>query len=174
MFIMKTDQGRERIKVRSIRSGFLPFYNSFARGNRGKQLVIPGCIFTINWITSAEKISDEEWTLIEAISDPRPSLVDPESETIIDGPLKLLQPYVVKFGRGFHTALINVTLLGEERTYWVGLHKVTDPEEQPADEGKDAPDPESLRAENMSLKEQIARLEDEVKQLEETIAMQQA
>ena len=127
MYCVKVDEGRERARVRDYHSGFLPSYKPAylfspdfpARPNvRGaKHLVVPGYIFMLRRAPRSQPVDEEEWKIIEAISDSHPSVLDPETGKIIDGPLKDLNHLVTRV-EGDHVR-ITVTLLGLERRYWI-------------------------------------------------------
>lgn len=127
MYCVKVDEGRERARVRDYHSGFLPSYKPAylfspdfpARPNvRGaKHLVVPGYIFMLRRAPRSQPVDEEEWKIIEAISDSHPSVLDPETGKIVDGPLKDLNHLVTRV-EGDHVR-ITVTLLGLERRYWI-------------------------------------------------------
>ena len=74
MYAVKVEFGKERIRVRHYRDGFLPYYISCAESDVGKRkLVVPGYVFTMTKVNGAEKVPDPDWAVIEAISDKQPS-----------------------------------------------------------------------------------------------------
>ena len=93
MYCVKVDEGRERARVRDYHSGFLPSYKPAylfspdfpARPNvRGaKHLVVPGYIFMLRRAPRSQPVDEEEWKIIEAISDSHPSVLDPETGKIV-------------------------------------------------------------------------------------------
>ena len=64
---------------------------------------------------------DEEWKIIEAISDSHLSTVDQRTRKVIDGPLKAIEKYisVIQAKRVKVLAMI----LGEERSYWLAVDR---------------------------------------------------
>ena len=74
MYALKIENGKERIRVRSYASAFIPSYTSAAEDSMGKRLfVVPGYIFLPKMISGAEKVPPTEWNVIEALSDSHPS-----------------------------------------------------------------------------------------------------
>ena len=117
MYAVKVEQGRERFEVRRISSGFLPSYRVYSGSSDGASVrwpVIPGYVFSLVMVKNAIIVSEEEWEIIDRLSDSRPSIIDEEGK-IVSGPLAGLSHLVVKSGRNF--VQIQANLLGEERTY---------------------------------------------------------
>ena len=135
MFCVKVNPGSERIQVRHYTSGFLPSYKAADPDgkSRRKLLVVPGYIFMLQKAPRAEKVPEAEWVVIDALSDPHPSVLDRETGTITDGPLTAVQDYIT--GTTDSTVQIRVTLLGESRLYRL---PVTPPEEEGAAPAEDA------------------------------------
>ena len=120
MYAVKIDPGKERIRVRHYRDGFLPSYVSSAESDMGKRmLVVPGYVFTMTKVSGAEKVPEQEWALIEAISDKKPSVLDVISKKIIDGPLKDL--LILHINPALKTVCIRARLLGIARDYWLAV-----------------------------------------------------
>ena len=117
MFCVKVNPGSERIQVRHYTSGFLPSYKAADPDgkSRRKLLVVPGYIFMLQKASRAEKVPEAEWAVIDALSDPHPSVLDRETGTITDGPLTAVQDYIT--GTTDTTVQIRVSLLGESRLY---------------------------------------------------------
>ena len=117
MYAVKVEQGRERFEVRRISSGFLPSYRVYSGSSDGASVrwpVIPGYVFSLVMVRNAIVVPEEEWEIIDRLSDSRPSVIDAEGK-IVSGPLAGLSHLVVKTGRNF--VQIRANLLGEERTY---------------------------------------------------------
>jgi len=88
MYALKIENGKERIRVRSYASAFIPSYTSAAEESMGKRLfVVPGYIFLPKMISGAEKVPAAEWNVIEALSDSHPSTFNTKTKQITDGPL---------------------------------------------------------------------------------------
>ena len=132
MYCVKTEPGRERIRVRSISSGFIPTYISAAPGaGKGRELVVPGYIFTLVKTGLASKVPEDEWRVIEALSDHRLSTVDPDGR-LVEGPLKGLEELVSRTDLKNSALKIAVKLLNEQRTYWIRV-RIASPEPEKAD-----------------------------------------
>ena len=121
MYCIKVNPGSERIKVRQVASGFNPKYRE-AEGNgkiADKRLAVPGYVFTMQYTPGAKKVPDEEWKIIEAISDPHLSTVDQRRRKVVEGPLKDIEEYisVIQASR----VKVSAMILGEQRTYWLAV-----------------------------------------------------
>ena len=134
MYCIKVEPGRERIRVRHFRNGFLPSYTpADASGkNEGKRFIVPGYVFMMQWALGTEKVPDEEWAVIEAVSDPRLSVADPSDGKILEGPLKRIEKKVtaVKGNR----ALVEAVIFGKKRKYWLKIQTAGEGEPEPAGE----------------------------------------
>lgn len=121
MYAVRTEPGKERIRVRSISSGFLPSYSPApAGGGRPvRRFVVPGVVFTLVKTRGAEKVPEEEWQVIEALSDPKPSAAD-EAGNLLSGPLKAIAG-AVSVDPVRKVAVVRASLLGEERRYEVAV-----------------------------------------------------
>ena len=113
MYAVKVPQGRERIKVRTISSGFLP---SFQAKPGVRLLVVPGYVFTMVRVPGAVQVAKDEWEIIDRLTSAKPTVMDGKGQ-ILSGPLEGFDSYVVY--RGQDCIRIRVKLLGEEREYWL-------------------------------------------------------
>ena len=139
MYCIKVDPGRERIKVRQVSCGFIPKY-MHAEGNgkpEEKRFVVPGYVFTLQYAPGAVKVPDEEWAVIEAVSDSHLSSVDRESRTITEGPLKAIADSVAVIEA--ERVKVVARILGERRTYWLAV-ETCDPAAETAEEAADSPE----------------------------------
>ena len=146
MYAVKVEQGRERFEVRRISSGFLPSYRVYSGSSDGASVrwpVIPGYVFSLVMVRNAIIVSEEEWEIIDKLSDSRPSVIDAEGK-IISGPLAGLSHLVVKTGRNF--VQIRANLLGEERTYHLLCETAEEAEKKK--EGKGSAKTENAKAES--------------------------
>ena len=137
MYCIKVNPGSERIKVRQVASGFNPKYRE-AEGNgkvADKQLAVPGYVFTLQYTPGAKKVPDEEWKIIEAVSDPHLSTVDQRKRKVIDGPLKPVEEYIAVIQAD--RVKVSAMILGEERNYWLPVDNAED-EVPSAEEDTDA------------------------------------
>lgn len=117
MYAVKVEQGRERAEVRHISSGFLPSYRvSDGSPDRPyvRSLVVPGYVFTLVRVRLAIPVPDDEWRIIDKISDSKPSVMDSDGK-FVSGPLMGLDQYVVQTGKD--SVYLCVDLLGEKRRY---------------------------------------------------------
>ena len=96
MYCIKVEPGRERIKVRQVSSGFIPKYmHAEGKGKTPeKRFVVPGYVFTLQYAPGAVKVPEDEWAIIEAVSDSHLSTVDQETRKIAEGPLKAIEEAV--------------------------------------------------------------------------------
>ena len=143
MYCVKVEPGRERIRVRHFSNGFLPSYlpADKAGGKEGKRFVVPGYVFLLQPASGAVKVPDEEWAVIEAISDPHPSAADPAEGTIRSGPLKRIAEKIAAVEE--RRVLVEAELLGEKRRYWLAVRPADgeEPEEKPEAKPKPAGKP---------------------------------
>jgi hypothetical protein len=117
MYAVQVEQGRERIRVRGISSGFLPSYRvktASSDGTSVRNLVVPGYVFTLVKVRGAITVPDEEWEIIDKISDSRVSTMDKDGK-FVSGPLMGLDQYIVQTGPDF--VQLSVSLFGEMRRY---------------------------------------------------------
>ncbi len=118
MYCVRVEPGKERIRVRHFPSAFVPSYVSAAMSTNGRHLlVVPGYIFMMTRIGGSEAVSANEWKMIEAISDRKPSVLDAETGQIVDGPLKELP--VSRVDQRAGAVLIRAKLFGITRDYWL-------------------------------------------------------
>ena len=132
MYCIKVEPGRERVRVRDFSYGFLPSYMPVddAGKNLGKRLVVPGYVFLMQRVQRSEEVPDEEWKVIEAVSDPRPSVLDASTGMITEGPLKEIREKVAAVEE--KRIRIRAVLFGEERLFWLPVR--TADEAEPAGE----------------------------------------
>ena len=90
-----------------------------------RRFVVPGVVFTLVKTRGAEKVPEEEWQVIEALSDPKPSAAD-EAGILLSGPLKAVEG-AVSVDPVRKTAVVRASLLGEERRYEVAV-EIAQPE----------------------------------------------
>ena len=121
MYCIRVQEGRERIQVRYYQNGFLPCYRPVSPSGRaeGKRLVIPGYIFMLKPAPRAEKVPDTEWKVIEAVSDPRVSVMDFEAGVITEGPLKAVGEYIAAASP--KRVKVSAQLFGEKREFWLAI-----------------------------------------------------
>ena len=96
MYCIRVKVGQERLLVGMYSSAFIPSYISAeAHPYKGeRKLVVPGYIFTIQKESKAILVPEEEWRIIEALSDTQPSFVD-DMGKILSGPLLGLDDLVI-------------------------------------------------------------------------------
>ena len=148
MYCIKVELGKERIRVRGVGSGFLPTYTPYVRNRSGegktaRQLIVPGYVFTLVRTRYAIQVPDEEWKVIEALSDSKMSTV--RDGQIVDGPLAALTPYIRQIGED--AVQIRAELLGEERQYRLPV-KNAETEEKAMAEKKDYSEEQTQEALN--------------------------
>ncbi len=140
MYALKIENGKERIRVRSYASAFIPSYTSAAEESMGKRLfVVPGNIFLPKMISGAEKVPAAEWNVIEALSDSHPSTFNTKTKQITDGPLKGL--LILHINPALKSVCIRAKLLGVTRDYWLAVRFSTPTPNDPEKVGQDAEKP---------------------------------
>lgn len=131
MYCVKVGVGKERARVRDYHSGFLPSYkpaflypsdshlNWKPRLNdRGvKRFIVPGYVFLFQYAARSTLVAENEWKVIEAISDIHLSTLDPDTEQIVEGPLKEVNHLITQVDGD--CIQISVDLLGVQRQYWL-------------------------------------------------------
>ena len=143
MYCVKVEPGTEKTRVRNYAGAFLPSYSPAVRYavSAGKRsLIVPGYVFTLSPVGKSVLVPEEEWRVIDALSDPSLSSVNSEG-VIWDGPLKGLTAASVD--EKYSAVQITADLLGESRSYWIPA-KIAEPGEAPAAEeeasgGEEAP-----------------------------------
>ena len=118
MYCVKVEPGKERIKVRQVASGFLPSYreaDETGRPDERKRFVVPGYVFMLQYAPGAVPVPEEEWKMIEAISDPAPSTLDFANRKIVEGPLQAVEGNIIAFEE--NRIRVYANLLGENRWY---------------------------------------------------------
>ena len=118
MYCVKVEPGKERIKVRQVASGFLPSYreaDETGRPDERKRFVVPGYVFMLQYAPGAVPVPEEEWKMIEAISDPAPSTLDFANQKITEGPLQAVEGNITAFEE--NRIRVYANLLGENRWY---------------------------------------------------------
>ena len=118
MYCVKVEPGKERIKVRQVASGFLPSYREAdekGRPDERKRFVVPGYVFMLQYAPGAVPVPEDEWKMIEAISDPAPSTLDFANRKIVEGPLQAVEGNITAFEE--NRIRVYVNLLGENRWY---------------------------------------------------------
>lgn len=119
MYAVKTEPGKERIRVRSIGSGFLPSYTPAEHPpGTGRRLIVPGYIFTLVKTAGALQVPADEWEIIEALSNPRRSTIGPNGK-ILSGPLSGLDNLILRTNKESGTLLLRANLLGETNEYQI-------------------------------------------------------
>lgn len=118
MYCVKVEPGKERIKVRQVTSGFLPSYREAdekGRPDERKRFVVPGYVFMLQYAPGAVPVPEDEWKMIEAISDPAPSTLDFANRKIVEGPLQAVEGNITAFEE--NRIRVYANLLGENRWY---------------------------------------------------------
>jgi hypothetical protein len=134
MYCVKVEPGKERIKVRQVASGFLPSYreaDETGRPDERKRFVVPGYVFMLQYAPGAVKVPEDEWAIIEAVSDSHLSTVDRETRKIAEGPLKAIEGAVTVIEAD--RAKVAAVILGEKRQYWLAV-KYREPEGETSEE----------------------------------------
>ena len=173
MYCVKVNPGRERARVRDYHSGFLPSYKpAFLDGTRNekgvKRLVIPEYVFTLRYVPRSAPVSDDEWRIIEAISDTHPSILDPETGKISSGPLQAINDFILRVEPG--CVLISAELLREQREYWLCADPPSSASSPaPADESGAEQSADDLLVENAVLKARIAEFEAKISKLQKIL-----
>ena len=131
MYCVNVGEGKERARVRDYNSGFLPSYKPAfllppdslksrepRPNDKGvKRFVIPGYVFLFQYAPRAALVPENEWKVIEAISDTHLSTLDPETGQMIDGPLKEVNHLITQVNGD--SIRLTVNLLGMQRQYWL-------------------------------------------------------
>lgn len=133
MFAIKTDPGSERRMAKIYTNGFLPSYSPApteeTKGKKIKKLIVPGYVFVLEKIRGAERVMDEEWRIIEALSDSNISTIDQDGQ-VVAGPLMGLNEIVAKV-EGCR-ASVHTCLLGKWRWYEIEvLRTISGPADTP-------------------------------------------
>lgn len=126
MYCLRVGPGTEKKQARRIANGFLPMYHSVDEyGRDGKQPVVPGYVFTTQYVPGTVQVPEDEWKMIEALSNPQPSVLDHANRSFSEGPLKAVEGDITEI----EAERINVCvkLLGENRMYWLAVEPL-DPE----------------------------------------------
>ena len=148
MYCVKVYPGSERVRVQNYSGGFLPNYKAVDADGKaaGKLFVVPGYVFMLHKAPRAIEVPDEEWKVIEAISDPHPTLADAGTGEIVIGPLKAVENLITF--RTEKSVQISADLLGEKRQYWVPIRTVTEEELTAEKEAREAQKKPETPAEN--------------------------
>ena len=132
MYCVKVEEGRERAIVRYYQTGFLPTYKpallippesseyrrTFPLNTKGiKKYVVPGYVFMLRKDPRSQLVNEEEWKIIEAISNSQISILDPAAGKITSGPLTAINHLITQIVE--NRVRIKVRLLGEDRKYWL-------------------------------------------------------
>jgi hypothetical protein len=118
MYCVRVSPGTEKKQVSKIADGFLPMYQSVNEyGRSGKYPVVPGYVFTQNYVPGTVQVPDDEWKIIEAISDPQPSVLDHANRMITEGPLRVIEGEITDIEA--ERISVCVRLLGDNRQYWL-------------------------------------------------------
>lgn len=137
MYSIKVKEGRERVEVRYYSSAFVPTYvqapQAGAPSKGIRRMIVPGYLFSIRKEKNADPVPEEEWRIIEALSDAHPTFVDEEGK-IVSGPLAGIEEYVVRTEED--RAEIRATLMGRERKYCLALHRRAEDRTQPEGGGE--------------------------------------
>ena len=130
MFCIRVQEGRERIEVRYYQNGFLPSYRPVNASGKetGRRLVVPGYIFMLKPVPRAEKVPEEEWLVIEAVSDPRISVMDFAAGEITEGPLKAAGKYITDVSP--NRVKVSASLFGEKRDFWLPVRNAEEIREE--------------------------------------------
>ena len=92
MYCLRVGPGTEKKQARRIANGFLPMYHSVDEyGRDGKQPVVPGYVFTTQYVPGTVRVPEDEWKMIEALSNPQPSVLDHANRSVSEGPLKAVE-----------------------------------------------------------------------------------
>ena len=137
MYCVKVGVGKERARVRDYHSGFLPSYkpaflyppdshmNWKPRLNdRGvKRFIVPGYVFLFQYAARSTLVAENEWKIIEAISDIHLSTLDPDTGQIVEGPLKEVNHLITQIDGD--CIQLTVELLGVQRQYWLRVSLIS-------------------------------------------------
>ena len=145
MYCVKVTPGKERASIRSYPSGFLPSYKpafivsdspvdrtSRVNDKGVKRLVVPGYVFMLKSDRRSEAVNDAEWMIIDAISDTHPSVLDPETGKVVDGPLTAVNDFITRVDGD--CIQISATLLGIGRKYQIRVKLKSDESQEEADQ----------------------------------------
>ena len=94
-------------------------------GRDGKQLAVPGYVFTPQYAPGTVQVPEDEWKIIEALADPAPSVFDHANRTFAEGPLRDVEAEITDIEA--ERIRLCVKLLGENREYWLAVTPL-DPE----------------------------------------------
>ncbi len=134
MYCVRVNPGSERIRVRQFEGGILPSYTHVGEQGklRGKRFVVPGFVFTQQKVPGAIAVPENEWKMIDAISDQKPSILDHTAGRIVEGPLKVAESdiKVVEADR----IKVLTRILGENRAYWLAVQAYEPDESVPSEE----------------------------------------
>ena len=131
MYCVNVGEGKERARVRDYHSGFLPSYkpaflyppdshmNRKPRPNdRGiKRFIVPGYVFLFQYAARSTLVPENDWKVIEAISDTRLSRLDPGTGRIVEGPLKEVNHLITQVDGD--CIQLKANLFGVQRQYWL-------------------------------------------------------
>ena len=132
MYCVKVEEGKERASVRYYQTGFLPTYKpallippgsseyrrAFPVNTKGvKKFVVPGYVFMLRKDLRAQPVNEEEWRIIEAISNSQVSILNQATGKIESGPLTAINHFITRIEE--NRVRIKVRLLGEDRKYWL-------------------------------------------------------
>ncbi len=83
MYYIKVTPGTERIQVRRYCNGFLASYQPGKAGaEKGRELIIPGAIFMLTKMPRYEVVPEEDWKMIDALSDSKVSVIGEDGKLI--------------------------------------------------------------------------------------------
>ncbi len=162
MYCLKVREGAEKYEVRRISSAFVPTYlpaPSASESSKERKIIIPGYIFTLQNHRLGSQVPPEEWQIIEALSDSRPTVINGDGK-IISGPFMGLENIFTSIEED--AADIRVSLLESTRYYRIRIRHGEAEDESSPDEtqpGETAPDQEETNMEytqeriNMILEE---------------------
>ena len=132
MYCVKVEKGRERASVRNYQTGFLPTYKpallippdsskyrrTFPLNTKGvKKFVVPGYVFMLRKDPRSQPVNEEEWRIIEAISNSKISILDQAAGKITSGPLTTINHLITQIEED--RVQIKARILGEDRKYWL-------------------------------------------------------
>ena len=88
-------------------------------GHGEKHLVVPGYVFVPQYTPGTVQVPEDEWKIIETISDPQPSIFDHANRTFTEGPLKMVEVNITDVEEDRIRACVK--LLGQDRWYWLAV-----------------------------------------------------